>query len=642
MTSDRGEGTPPSDCQGCDHKKNAPNGICSVERASDGLPVRCVGRWSLHKHYYLRRYVHILTTSMKSKWSGLCYVELFAGPGKCRVRETGEEIDGSPLIALKAKNPFSKYVFVELNPESMEALTLRVGAFPQLQDRIALICGDCNTEISEVVNEIPRGFLCLAFIDPTGLDFYFSTLKHLAQNRRIDLINIYPEGMAVRRNIANFMRSRESRLDRYIGDTGWRQLYHKKLSASGFEAAIREVVKYYRVKLEGLGYVQVKSAEDITVRMTATKVPLYLLLFASKDKRGHDFWQKIIAKEHSGQRQFRFREVGEPYETSGSRSAERGSAPRIVYKSFSCLDGRRRRLVEKVNDGSIITRFAKTPRPRKPTDVVCPHFLELKWGYGCRYDCSWCYLKGTFRFRPHVFGKPVFKERRKIERHVTAFLEGVKTPEILNTGELGDSLMFEGISRPFSRFIVPLFERQDRHKILFVTKSPQAQNLLAMKSHSQVIVSFSVNAIPVAEKWEKAPHVRKRIEAGKRLSEAGYEVRVRIDPMVPIEGWQKHYSSLLALIFDSFLPERITLGSLRGLQSTINGCSDKSWTVYLTESSNWGKKIALGTRREMYVTLIAELKAAHDFTKIALCKETLAMWDSLGLDYTSITCNCVW
>lgn len=30
-------------CRGCDYKKNAPEGICSVQSGSEGLPIRCVG-----------------------------------------------------------------------------------------------------------------------------------------------------------------------------------------------------------------------------------------------------------------------------------------------------------------------------------------------------------------------------------------------------------------------------------------------------------------------------------------------------------------------------------------------------------------------------------------------------------------------
>jgi len=294
-----------------------------------------------------------------------------------------------------------------------------------------------------------------------------------------------------------------------------------------------------------------------------------------------------------------------------------------------------------VSNGSIITRFEKTPIPRRRTDVVCPHFLELKWSYGCPFDCAWCYLQGTFRFRPGGT-PPVVKPYDKTQRHVERFLEEVEEPEILNSGEIGDSLMNEHAEVPFSKFIIPLFEKQARHKVLFVTKSHHVENLLEIEPHDQAIISFSLNAIPVAERWERAPGVLKRIEAAKKISDAGYEVRLRIDPMVPVENWEEHYLRLLEIIFENLTPERITLGSLRGLPSTIGQSTDKSWIKFLKERSNWGKKIDFGIRYAMYSTLIQELRTTYDFDEVALCKETIQIWDALKMDYRGIRCNCVW
>jgi len=201
--------------------------------------------------------------------------------------------------------------------------------------------------------------------------------------------------------------------------------------------------------------------------------------------------------------------------------------------------------------------------------------------------------------------------------------------------------MFESGELPFSKFIIPIFSSQKSHKVLFLTKSSNVNNLLEIEPHDQAIMSFSLNAIPVAEKWEKAPPVLTRIEAAKKVYQAGYEVRLRIDPMVPIEEWQEHYLYLIDIIFENLMPERITLGSLRGLQSTINGCTDRSWVRYLKESSNWGKKIDFQTRYSMYSTIIRQLGARYNFTKVALCKETVQMWSSLKRDYREIRCNCI-
>ena len=315
---------------------------------------------------------------------------------------------------------------------------------------------------------------------------------------------------------------------------------------------------------------------------------------------------------------------------------------KISLKEYELLDGSTRSLVQHVGDGSIIKRFDKTPLPVRSENVVCPHFLELKWAYGCPFDCAWCYLKGTFRFLP-TGTKPVVKNYDKVESHLRRFLSELTTPEILNTGEIADSLMSEGSSQPFSKFVIPILESQSRHKVLFVTKSNNIRYLLEINPHDQVIMSFSFNADEVARRWERdAPPVARRIEAAKELTKAGYEVRIRIDPIVPVPDWESHYVGLIDRIFDSFVPSRITLGSLRGLQSTINGSTDKSWLEYLKESSNWGKKVDFKTRYEIYAAMIKKLKDVYGYEGIALCKETVAMWAKLGMDYRKIKCNCIW
>lgn len=325
-----------------------------------------------------------------------------------------------------------------------------------------------------------------------------------------------------------------------------------------------------------------------------------------------------------------------------SLSALRCNKLKVSYTEYKQLDGSKKSLVRYVSDGSIINRFDKTPPPNGSTSVVCPHFIELKWAYGCPYDCAWCYLKGTFRLLP-TGTKPVFKDYEKIELHTRRFLAEAISPEVLNTGEIADSLMAEGLDVPFSKFIIPMFETQDKHKVLFLTKSDNIDHLLEIGSHRQTIVSFSLNATAVSARWEKgAPSVERRIEAGKKLSQAGYEVRVRIDPTVPIQDWELHYSNLIRSIFNSFVPSRITLGSLRGLHTTIRKCTDKSWTGYLSENSNWGKKVAFKTRYEMYTTILSLLKEGYNYNDIALCKETIAMWEQLGMDYKAIRCNCTW
>jgi len=277
-------------CKNCDYHKNAPEGNCTIKIASDNLLLRCVGGWSKAKHYYLKRYIDTFTTSMRLKWHGqLYYIDLFSGPGKCIARDTEEEIDGSPMIALNVAHPFANYFFVDLDNEVLNALSERCKNH-QYHNRIKLIPGDCNLIIDDIINKIPKRSLSLAFIDPTGLHFKFSTLQKLAQ-RKVDLIITFPEGMAIKRNIKKFLEELHSPLDDVMGDKEWRKF---KLG--------REIIEYYRNKLTSLGYIETKLGDEIPIRSVQRNLPLYCLLFACKNPLGYKFWRDISKIDHTGQR----------------------------------------------------------------------------------------------------------------------------------------------------------------------------------------------------------------------------------------------------------------------------------------------------------------------------------------------------
>jgi spore photoproduct lyase len=343
-------------------------------------------------------------------------------------------------------------------------------------------------------------------------------------------------------------------------------------------------------------------------------------------------------------------------------SGEEIEKPQIIWSRLFCgtinnLSGAR--------EGNIthnrIRFFAKTPK-----EIVCPHFWEFIWATGCSFRpaCAWCYLQGTFRGDI----TPRFFEKEELEKQLETWFNDVETlschladkasdPQILVSGELADSLMGEQYWKekygmPFSHWIVQSFEKQKKHKVLFLTKSSKVENLLAISPHKQAIVSFSMNAESVAKQWEKGAFavssIKNRIEMAGKLQDAGYEVRIRIDPMVPILEWEKHYKELVDNIFSRFTPERITIGSLRGLESTIRFCADRTWVSFLSkDTTGWGRKIPDEQRKTMYSTLIGYLKNRYGFSKIGLCKETHEMWRKIEMDagtspyWSECKCNCV-
>ena len=84
------------------------------------------GEWVAEKLDYLERYINIFQTSMHQKqWHATHYIDLFAGPGKCVVPETGSIYLGSPLLSLTTSYPCTSYFFLEMDPENVAALQQR-------------------------------------------------------------------------------------------------------------------------------------------------------------------------------------------------------------------------------------------------------------------------------------------------------------------------------------------------------------------------------------------------------------------------------------------------------------------------------------------------------------------------------------
>ena len=282
----------------------------------------------------------------------------------------------------------------------------------------------------------------------------------------------------------------------------------------------------------------------------------------------------------------------------------------------------------------IVSLFHKTP-----STIACGEFWELRWAFGCPMDCSYCYLRGTLKgkMRPRYVRLP----------HILAALDDafkhIREPSILNAGELCDSLMNPTI---MSR-ICDKFEEQYRHKVLLLSKlGPRNAEFLLEKVSSQVICAWSVNAPEVARRWEsKSPQPETRIEAAKMIFEAGFDTRIRVDPIFPIEGWKAKYEALLDTILSRLTPDRIILGTPRGLWKTIRYAEtagvDMSWTRYFAEESGWGRKLAFGTRKEIYEFFYDRL-ASEGYPKksISMCKETVSMWEAMGLHVEPLRCNC--
>lgn len=275
-----------------------------LKDVDDALPMRKTGRWAREKLDYLSRYINVFETSMRSKWPYRNYIDLQAGPGKNRIRETGKVFLGSPLLALTTQYPFTGYYFVEFDSEMAEALQTRCAA-STLSDRVHLTRGDCNQVVDDIVAALKtteNQSLNLAFLDPEGLELQWTTVAHLASIRRIDLIINYPQGGLSRYMPKAITQDEDTSIDLFFGTREWRTLYQAN-TGMGLH---RQLIDLYKQKLFALGYKDVRRDDEVgdepLIRNSRRNAPLYRLLFASKHALGDKFWRSITRRNLWGQR----------------------------------------------------------------------------------------------------------------------------------------------------------------------------------------------------------------------------------------------------------------------------------------------------------------------------------------------------
>ncbi|MEM4952364.1 MAG: hypothetical protein QXV81_08890 [Ignisphaera sp.] len=295
---------------------------------------------------------------------------------------------------------------------------------------------------------------------------------------------------------------------------------------------------------------------------------------------------------------------------------------------------------------------------KSPADIVCPQFWELKWAVGCPYSCSYCFLQGTFYGDKSFRLKNLSRLEKELEE-LLSWADSVSLRLLLNAGELCDSLAVPDATARLIDVLKKVLVNHSMHRVLFVTKAGlhQAKRFIEnVKGFEEFfVVSFSINAPSIAERFEVAPTIEDRVRAAVALQESGIEIRFRIDPMIPVDRWEDHYRSLIEGMLTKYElePERITIGSLRGLMKTIRFSRDREWVGYLRngEKTGWGLKIERATRENMYRAVIETLKTYGYRGYVSLCKETHSIWLDLSKEnllpnpgtpeiWENVMCNC--
>lgn len=290
----------------------------------------------------------------------------------------------------------------------------------------------------------------------------------------------------------------------------------------------------------------------------------------------------------------------------------------------------------------------------------CPaHWADIAIGRGpCGFRCRACFLILTHRTfcdpSRHILYENVDDYEAAVRKELT------KPGPNLGLGiDCSDSLLYEGVTRHAQR-LIPLFADKKTNpfnrKLILLTKSSNVQHLAGLPT-ANVLATFSLNPERIADLWEGkwddgvriTPRIHERLDASRKAQQMGFEVRWRIDPILPVANWAEIYQRFFAnAATDGHRPTRITLGTYREMGRSLLtiarkwGLPPMEWTPPDLTKDGMHYHIDEPRRIEIYRQLIGFISDAWlqsgSRPIVALCKESTAVRTAVGITHDH--CNC--
>jgi DNA repair photolyase len=225
--------------------------------------------------------------------------------------------------------------------------------------------------------------------------------------------------------------------------------------------------------------------------------------------------------------------------------------------------------------------------------------------------------------------------------------------------DCSDSLLHEGVTGHACR-LIPLFANKSTNpfdrKLILLTKSTNIGYLDGLPT-TNILMTFSLNPEPIADLWEGKwndgiriiPNIEKRLDTSRTAQQMGFEVRWRIDPILPVDNWADIYRKFFAdAVIDGHQPTRITLGTYREMGRSLLtiarkwGLPPMEWTPSDLIKDGMHYHINEPQRIDIYRKLIRFICDAWQQTVskpiVALCKESITVRTAVGIVHNH--CNC--
>jgi len=258
--------------------------------------------------------------------------------------------------------------------------------------------------------------------------------------------------------------------------------------------------------------------------------------------------------------------------------------------------------------------------------LICRSCYEFNTIDGCLHRCSYC------------AGGQVVNIMLNLEEYIERELDEVvkKAPwqkVFRYNTQTSDTLCFEpeyGATKLFAEYFAGLDDRY----FLVHTKSANVDHMLDLDHKGHTIALWSLTSHTVSRKIEAGSGTtEERIEAAAKCEKAGYPVRFKFKPVIPVEGWRDECRDMIERIFKNTKPDVISLCVLMWInadefrQTFDVSLFDAECIRAMDESADEMKGQGAGpfphsTRAEIYRFLIDEIRKINSSIPLSLSTET--------------------
>ena len=270
----------------------------SLNVEADGLAYNDVGLWTEAKHRLVAYYAALFSAGMKDKWEKRIYIELYAGAGYSRIRDTERVIAGSPIQALTLKVPFDKYIFCEQDPKKLEALRARVRRHAASAD-VTFIPEDCDANCDGNVDKISAAIpqyskihkvLSLCFVDPNDIGIKFSTLQTLAK-KYVDFVVLLALYMDALRAEQHYIKN-PSKINQLLGTPSWQDRW-RTAKQKGAEFP-RFLAEEFAASMATMKYIPQPFYSMRKIFFYEKNFPLYAVGLFSRHPLAYSLWDQAL------------------------------------------------------------------------------------------------------------------------------------------------------------------------------------------------------------------------------------------------------------------------------------------------------------------------------------------------------------